>query len=181
MFKVRVLVRQPFLCLIGVLIGDDMAEYDGITHFLKAAPRRLADAFELLEPPSYKPQASDASHRNLLAAKYLASYVVECILKAYIISRVQGAQTLRAASTVMQQQRVDASNLSSAKGHSIQLLLSLTDLEAAPLPDDIKTSLGICLKWKSTWRYSPDPVQREDARKFVTSAEKIFKFVRNRI
>ena len=180
MSKVRVLVRQPFFISNPCLIGDDVAEYDGITHFLKAAPRRLADAFELLEPPSYKPKSSDASHRNLRAAIYLAGYVVECILKAYIIS-MQSAQTLRAASVALQQKGVDASNLFSVKGHNIQLLLSFTDLEAAPLPEDIKTSLGICSKWKSTWRYSPDPVQTEYAREFVISAERIFEFVRNRI
>jgi len=112
---------------------------------------------------------------------YLAGYVVECILKAYIISRVKGAQTLRAASAAMRQQGIDASGLSSTKGHNIPVLLSLTDLEAVQLPEDIKTSLGICSKWKSTWRYSPDPARPEDARAFVTSAEKIFEFVKNRI
>ena len=157
-----------------------MAEYDGITHFLKAAPRRLADAIELLQPPTLRPNAGDADSRNLRAAMYLAGYVVECILKAYIIDRA-GVQTLRAANQEMLKRRGDVPDLSSARGHSIPLLLSLTELEATELPGDIRRSLGICSKWKSAWRYSPDPARRDEAQAFVTSAEKILQFVRNRI
>jgi len=32
-----------------------MPEYDGISQYLKAGPRRLRDAEELLQPPSLKP------------------------------------------------------------------------------------------------------------------------------
>ncbi len=158
-----------------------MVEYDGITHFLKAAPQRLEDAFELLQPPSFNPKASNASHKHLLAAKYLAGYVVECILKAYIISRIPGAMTLHTACERMQEHGMDVSNLSSSKGHNILFLLSLTDLEGNQLPETIKHSLGICSRWKSTWRYSSEQVKHVDAVSFVTSAEKIYQFVRNRI
>ncbi len=158
-----------------------MAEYDGITHFLKAAPRRLADALELLEMPTHRPNAGDARRRNLRAAMYLAGYVVECILKAYIISRSCGAHTLREANEALRRHRPDTPDLSSARGHSIPVLLSLTDLESASLPQDVKLSLGICSKWKSTWRYSPDAPRREDAQAFVASSERILRFVRNRI
>lgn len=69
-----------------------MLEFDSIGDYVKAGPRRLADAKELLEQPTLEPDAPDAAHRHLRGAVYLAGYAVECALKAYIISRAPPAQ-----------------------------------------------------------------------------------------
>ena len=157
-----------------------MAEYDGITHFLKVAPRRLADARELLQNPTIEPTTSDAGRRHLRAAVYLAGYVVECILKAYIISRTPGTQRLSEACSIMKRKGITVPDLSSAKWHSIVLLLGVTDLEAV-VPKAIRLSLGICSKWKPTWRYCPEPPERAEAEAFVGAAETILSYVRPRI
>ena len=65
-----------------------MAEYDGISQCRKAAIRRLRDAKELLQPSSLDSLEQGASTRHLRASIYLAGYAIECILKAYSISRV---------------------------------------------------------------------------------------------
>ncbi len=45
-----------------------MLTHDSIQDYLKVGPQRLADARELLQKPTWNPNASDAGHRNLRAA-----------------------------------------------------------------------------------------------------------------
>ncbi len=125
-----------------------MAEFDGFTHFLKAAVRRLEDAKELLQPPSRNPNRGDAEFRHTTGAVYLAGYAVEGVLKAYLL-RYYGFQSVAEA-----QQKGSASlraqfaHLNTTKGHNLLFLLRLTDLEKRmETYQRMKINWGICRKW----------------------------------
>ena len=71
-----------------------MPEFDSETAYIKSGTRRLRDAEELLEPPTLDPKERGAETRHLSGAVYLAGYGVECLLKAYLISRRSGCSRL---------------------------------------------------------------------------------------
>ncbi len=93
----------------------------------------------------------------------LAGYAVECILKVYIISRVASANSLAEAITKRRDAGEEIPNILSAEGHKLLTLLSLTDLEARFGDDERKKDWSLCVKWKSTWRYDPEPPKTADA------------------
>ena len=62
-----------------------MAEFDGVSEYLKAAGQRLQDAQQLLQPPTLLTNRSDAATRHARGAMYLAGYAIEFILKVYIL------------------------------------------------------------------------------------------------
>ncbi len=109
-----------------------MLEYDGISELIKAAPRRLADARELLEQPSRNPNGSDAAFRHQCGSIYLAGYAVECLLKAYIIDRTDAVRRTKTQtwSEVLAYRRKTGKkpDLSGAKSHDLGLLLRACDL-----------------------------------------------------
>ena len=157
-----------------------MAEFDGKFQFIKSALSRLKDAEELLEPPSRQPFVSDAGKRHLRSAMYLAGYSVECILKAYIITKVSNVETLSAA---IQQRRKSGeiiADIQGSAGHNLITLLLLTDLDI-----QIRTDKGaakdwaICLKWSSSWRYDPSEPEREQAEAFVSAVRRFHHWVKN--
>ncbi len=155
-----------------------MYEFDRVTDYVKAGPRRLADALELLEQPTCEPEAADAGHRNLRGAVYLAGYAVECALKAYIISRVPGASGFSEAL----QRRVQGGeviDLGGRRAHNIRLLLRLTDLEGTLASDDaLRRSLGLCMKWRPDWRYDPRPfTSRVDARSLLEASAHLSEWI----
>jgi len=129
-----------------------LQEFDRTTDYVKAGPRRLADALELLEQPSRDPEGSDAAHRNLRGAAYLAGYAVECALKACIISQTPGCVRFADALRVRSRQGAP-SDLEGRRAHNIRLLLHVTDLEGAIEADyELRRSWGVCLKWRPDWR-----------------------------
>lgn len=163
-----------------------MAEYDGISEFLKVAPQRLGDAKKLLEPAvNLQQQVGDTRH--LRAAVYLAGYGLECVLKAYVISRQPPTKTLtetmnRRRSSGEQLKGEALPDIQGAKGHNLPLLLLLTDLEAAlDNARDRKKDWAICLVWKSTWRYDPYPTARLFAEDFVAAAERLYRWIERQL
>ena len=154
-----------------------MLKHDSIQDYLKVGPQRLADARELLEKPTWNPDARDAGHRHLSAAVYLACYAVECALKVYIIAMEidalqQGDQSLTAAVDA-RNARGETLNLSGKRAHNLRVLRGVTDLEARMDADEtIKKCWGAVSKWTTDWRYDPKPYTSHcDARALVDAAD----------
>ena len=161
--------------------------YDGHTELLKAAPKRLRDAQELLEEPTRDQETSDAEYRHLCGAYYLAGYAVECALKAYIIALLNARESssvtrwseaialIRASDTPV--------DMSGARSHSLDRLLDAAQLEAQMTSDhEMKQNWAICRKWDYNERYRPEPmVNRRDVTEFVEACAASYTWVRNRL
>lgn len=159
-----------------------MAEYDGILQFRSVGIRRLRDAEELLQPPTIDPYSSDANTRHLRTAVYLAGYSIECVLKEYIISRTPPAMTLDEALRIRAEKGLSVISVNSAEGHNLSALLKLTDLEASIFSEKkVTTNWHICLGWRSTWRYDPDPPTRQNAEAFVEATRNVYQWIKNRV
>ena len=140
-----------------------MAEFDTISELRRSGLRRLRDAEELVQPPSINTNEAGSSTRHLRGAMYLAGYGVECSLKVYIISRVTGCIRLSEARDVLINRGQPIKDICGATGHNLAYLLSLTDLEAGmDVPQ--QRAMGVCNKWKSTWRYHAQPAVEADAK-----------------
>lgn len=132
---------------------------DTVQDYKRSAFRRLEDARELLEAPTFDPQRSDASRRHERGAMYLAGYAAECLLKAYLIQQMN-AQTLSAAVSALNEQRErrglePVENIArTAAGHKIFYLLQLTNLPQYPGYD--QRDWGRVAQWRSSWRYETD-------------------------
>lgn len=159
-----------------------MADYDGISHYLKVAPRRVQDAEELLQHPSLNPNERGAEVRHLRSAMYLAGYAVECVLKAYLISHEPPAQSLAEVLKLRGERGKRIANLLGYEGHNLVLLLSLTDLEASlDTHPERKKDWGVCLKWRSDWRYDSTSPKVTDAEVFVRSVRRLHDWVTARL
>ena len=133
-----------------------MAEYDGITHYLKAAVRRLEDAEELLSTPQVNATRSDALYRHTTGAVYLAGYAVECVLKAYILQRYNFPSVTEAQKNASKALKSQFALINTSKGHDLGFLLKMTDLEARMENHDVlKSYWAICRKWSPVLRYDP--------------------------
>lgn len=108
-----------------------MLEYDGISELKKASLKRLRDAHELLELPTYDPSGGDADSRHLCAATYLAGYAVECALKAVIINRIEVKRQrfTKRWTEVLLYRKHQQPDLSGANSHNLQSLLTVSGLE----------------------------------------------------
>jgi hypothetical protein len=147
------------------------------------AQRRIADARELLMPPSLRASRRDASHRHLQAAYYLAGYAVECALKAHVIRlyrRLQGSH-INSWSHVKNSLPV---NVSGKEGHNLAKLLSCSELQER-LQGSAAVSLqwALCNRWDSEVRYSERPMQmpletvRAYVENFVDACEAVRRWV----
>ena len=158
-----------------------MADYDGKSQYRKVAARRLKDAQELLQPPSIDADEQGADTRHLRAAVYLAGYAVECILKVYIISQAAPATSLAGAVEARRALGEQIPNLLGAEGHRLDILLALTDLETRFVSNERKRDWSLCVKWKSTWRYDPDPPARTFAFEFVAAVRRLYRWVERQV
>ena len=108
-------------------------KYDGHSELVKAAPKRLKDALELLEQPSRDKNGSDADYRHLCGAYYLAGYAVECALKVYIILLLDERNSARFAkwSDVIKHFQASSGqvNLTGAESHRLRRLCAIAELE----------------------------------------------------
>lgn len=165
-------------------------EYDGVSELWKAAPKRLADARELLETPTRNPQGSDAAIRHLRGAVYLAGYAVECVLKVYIIERVDArlqrkGTRVQGWSEALRQRELagDEPDLRGSWSHSFDRLFRATDLSRwAPPGSDIYQTWSTCMKgWKPALRYAPDHMSApEEACEIVDALEEAYNWVKQR-
>jgi HEPN domain-containing protein len=154
-------------------------EFDGLSDYLEAGPKRLADARELLQHPSLDALRADAGHRHLRGAVYLAGYAVECALKAYIISRTPPSRTFTEA--VMLRAAADPAvlGLQGAATHRLGALFRATDLAPSMDADfPLRALWGVCLTWSPTWRYHPRHLtSRSRARQIVEAAAAVYAWV----
>ena len=157
-------------------------EYDGLTDFIKAGRRHLADARELLEMPTYRPSAPDAGHRHLRAAIYLAGYAVECALKAYIISRTARCSSWREVLAYRSETGAAAPGLRGAESHNLRRLAAVAGLLSGLQADPpLRDQWMACRKWDVNWRYHPQHFAgRSDARDMVDAAVMIHDWVEDR-
>ena len=162
-------------------------EYDGITELLKAAPKRMDDARELLEQPSREQNRSDSAYRHNCGAQYLAGYAVECVLKAYIIDRTDAERRVRTRtwSEVLEFRRKNRKlpDLSGAKSHDLGKLLQASNLSAIMDTDrDLKTNWGICCKWKPSLRYLPVPLtDRAATEEMVDACHRVYRWLHGQV
>ncbi len=157
---------------------------DTIQDYRRSASRRLKDAKELLQPPTFDPQRSDSERRHLRGAMYLAGYAAECLLKAYLI-QFMSTQTLGAAVNAMNLQRQQKNlepveNIArSAAGHKILYLLRLTDLSTSPGYDP--QLWGRAAQWRSSWRYETDAISHAAAQEFVDDVQSVVNWLSSKI
>jgi hypothetical protein len=161
-------------------------KFDGHSELLKAAPKRLRDAQELLEAPSRDPRAADAAYRHLCAAHYLAGYAVECALKTYVIllldSRLPDHVT-RWSHVVQHFAERRVTDLSGRHSHDLGRLLAVSGLSAAVDQDEqAKQTWGMCGKWDYNVRYRPQPLtDRARVEAFVEACSTIYRWIRARL
>jgi hypothetical protein len=160
-------------------------KYDGHSELLKAAPKRLKDALELLEQPSRDKNGSDADYRHLCAAHYLAGYAVECALKVYIILLLDSRTARRFArwSDVIDHFGTKGQDLGGKRSHSLAQLRVIAELEPEMDADQVmKQAWGICSKWDYNVRYKPDfMTNRQSVTQFVEACGTAYDWVRTRI
>jgi hypothetical protein len=161
--------------------------YDGLSELLKAAPKRLADARELLERPSLNPHTSDAGYRHLCGAYYFAGYAVECALKAYIILLLDSRRSERVSRWYQVVESLAAlpggTNLGGKHSHDLSRLLAVSELEGAVDRDEqAKRTWGTCSKWDYNVRYRPDHMlERTRVAEFVEACSATYHWVRARL
>jgi len=147
----------------------------------------LDDARELLTEPRHEPNRSDHRYRHLAAARYLAGYVVECILKVYIIERTRTGAGIPAQTWGEVLDARETSNakpdLSGAKSHLLAALLAATDLEEQLDGDPhLRASWSHVAKWDVAQRYMAAPLlNRSLVYDFVDACEELYHWVRNRV
>jgi hypothetical protein len=159
-------------------------KYDGHSELLKAAPKRLRDAQELLEEPTLEPHGSDADCRHLCGACYLAGYAVECVLKAYVI-RLLAHRTsqhlVRWSQAIVHFDGVH--DLHGAASHNLARLLVVSEL-AGELDADpqMKRVWSMCVLWRPDWRYlRSNGMGPAEARQFVDACAAAHDWVRQRL
>jgi hypothetical protein len=165
-------------------------EHDGISELWKVAPKRLADARELLEPRSLEAERSDRATRHLRGAVYLAGYAVECILKVYIIERTDahlrtpGRRVQKWSEALATREAVgERPDLRGARSHNLFLLFGATDLsQHMSASDGIYETWTRCFKhWNASLRYNPRPIADPDeALRTVDALDTAFRWVKAR-
>lgn len=159
-----------------------MAEFDGVSEYLKAAIRRLEDAQELSQPPTLHPNRSDAETRHLRGAMYLAGYAIEFVLKAYITLSFSVQTLEQAIKAAPKSKQGLMKRLNGADGHNLRLLLSLTDLEPQMNTDRAaKRNWNLCLTWNVANRYNPARASAAEAKEFVEAVTQFFAWMQRRV
>lgn len=157
-----------------------MPEFDGISEYVKSGPRRLRDAEELLQPPTLHPKEHGADTRHLRGAVYLAGYGVECLLKAYLISRQPNCTRLSEARDAIRASGNPIRDICGEAGHDLRYLLSLSDLEARMDAEKLRW-MSLSARWSSSGRYDPRPVSREDAGARIAAARSLVDWIYTQI
>ena len=159
-----------------------MAQFNRLQDYLAVAAKRLADARELLAPPSEE-APGDPRTRHLDAAVYLAGYVVECSLKAYLMSLAPDAkffnealEALAAAGKVSPED----SEFLAGHGHDLRRLLTASGLREKMTEVD-QSRWGVVVKWKPEWRYDPRHMTSQAAAKrLVGTVEDVYWWIEDK-
>ncbi len=155
-----------------------MPEHDGVVDYLSVAEMRLADARELLAPPTVDSGDPNAPTRHLRAAMYLAGYALECTLKAYIVTS-EGARGFFEV-VAKYKESADLWKKVAADAHDVKLLLAASRLPADPTVwDEPRRRLwGQCEWWNVAIRYHPKPhTDVSSARGLVAVLEEMCQFI----
>ena len=154
------------------------SQYETLSDFQQSARKRLADAYELLEPPS-RNRRRRTQHQD--AAVYLAGYAVECALKAYLIRQLE-ARGISARNLV---------DVAWARGfnrkerqfctHDLKGLCDAADLYARMVLDpELREDFGTCLKWSPEWRYKGRRIKTGvRPREFVDAMARVYRWIRD--
>lgn len=161
-------------------------KYDGDSELLKAGRRRLRDAQELLERPTRDPHGSDADHRHLRGAYYLAGYAVECVLKVYIIRLLDSRTKERVTRWSLAIEYLANSQmkleLAGKRSHSLPLLLTAAELEPDMSGDRAtERSWRTCQGWDYNARYDGPGPDRASTERFVVACEATHNWIRARL
>jgi hypothetical protein len=122
----------------------------------------------------------------LAAARYLAGYAVECILKVYIINRATttDGDPAETWSQVLEARQASGAtpNLSGAKAHSLPSLLNATDLPSGLLTDPPMTDAwDEVKKWDYAQRYMGQPIRdRAATESFVQNCGQLHSWIQAR-
>lgn len=146
-----------------------MPEFDGLSTFRKSGYQRLRDAEHLLDPPTADVQESGVSTRHTRGAMYLCGYGVECLLKAYLIAQYPPLHRLSDVLLGLRKADPDVRDICGVAGHNLAYLLTLTRLEER-MDSPHKEQMRLCKKWRSNWRYSSVPADRDSAKAMVQAA-----------
>ncbi len=153
-----------------------MPEFDGISEYVKSGFRRLRDAEELLQRPTLDPKEQGAGTRHLRGAVYLSGYGVECLLKAYLISRQWHCSRLSEAWDAIRAGGNPIRDICGEAGHDLRYLLSLTDLEAR-MGSELLQQMSLSARWSSSGRYDPRLVSREDAQARIEATRSLVNWI----
>jgi hypothetical protein len=161
--------------------------YDTYGDYVVSARRRIADAWELLEHPTWEPDDSDSGTRHLAAAYYLAGYAVECAIKSYFMC--------------LESSRLTLSELISRHGHREQLVEKphslhrwwmVTDLDdrlaalaASGQPQSVSQAERLRVgrsmvfgRWSTAMRYQAGfHPSRGDAAKWIGAADRLYRWI----
>lgn len=152
--------------------------HDTYGDFVESGNRRLADAWELLEMPTWEPTAARADTRHLAGAYYLAGYAVECALKSYIICMEDTRLSLSQVIAKSEQGERLARD-----PHNLSRLLAATDLggELATQADLQRCWGTVSGRWRTDLRYQRKlRPSRGEARKWVTAVDKLHRWIDSR-
>ena len=137
------------------------SDFPLVKGYIRAAEMHREAAATLLE-------ASHGRLRSLLCTEvvYLSGYVVECSLKAYLLSHVPVKK---------HSERIEKFK---ANGHDLEKLLSWLAAKRRHLPDrQARNCRKVRGNWSSQMRYEARSLQRTTAESVHRSAEELYRWV----
>jgi HEPN domain-containing protein len=142
--------------------------YETLSDFKQSGRKRLADAYELLEPPTRDKRRS-RQHND--GAVYLAGYALECALKAFLIRKAQqNNPSVGNLLEVAQELHVRLREVRSHKLADLRDHGALLDRRGIAERKDFDT----CLKWDPEWRYQGERIKTGMApREFVDAMQRM--------
>lgn len=141
--------------------GSHKRQYNGRTNLRKAALKRKADAWALLE----------CGKAHARGAIYLGGYAIECKLKA-IAMEVYSCWTL---DQLAKEWKVDDKVVYAHGLESLAKRLPLYDrFSRSSVWKDFS---GHVNRWKPSWRYDPKPYAVKDAKDFLDAVGRVYKWL----
>ncbi|MBI1901835.1 MAG: HEPN domain-containing protein [Planctomycetia bacterium] len=128
--------------------------------FYQAAKQRFLDAQFLFEA------------ERTTASVYLAGYVIECTLKALVLSAI--SNSARRAETLR--------SFRGARAHDFEWLMQRYREQGGSLPPkEIARDLSLVTVWSTDMRYNPGTMKAREAAAFLKAAERIMSWADGRM